>query len=262
MTRFIKALIIINGLIIPMGAAFLLYKVISESFENHDYEPDIIVGKELEQAKNDSIAIQGISYVTPLEIYNSTNLFLPVSVMNYGEAKSLKNENSYKTMGVSSSNRSRDDYSDNYLNVVFLDEDYHVIRQLVDKKASITEVFINRGQYSDRENIDKSVKNIAYKIGFEDSNKDEKLNSLDHHDLFISDLDGNNLVQVTSQREIIDFDFIKSNSELFVRYKDRNEIKDEYKHIKFGRYNISTGTFTELKEIEDKLIDIESKLVR
>jgi hypothetical protein len=260
MSRFIKVLIIINGLIIPTGAAFVLYKVIADSFRSRDHSADIIVGKELEQAKNDSIAIQGISYERPLEIYNSSNLYLPVSVRNYEEAKSLRNGDSFK-FGESRS-KLKVGNSDNFLNVLFLDGDFHVIRQLVDKKASITEIFINPGGYNRENIIDSTVKNIAFQIGFEDTNKDDKLNSLDDHDLYISDLDGSNLRRVTSQKEIMDFDFIKSNTEIFVRYKDRSEMKEEYKHVKFGRYNILTGVFSELKEIEAKLIGIEAKLVR
>jgi len=135
--------------------------------------------------------------------------------MTYEEAKR------YKEIASSAGDISPVAFGNNYLNVIFFDKHYNVIDQLLDKKASITEIFINRGYYGYRENvIDTTVKNIAYSIGFEDTNKDGKLNSLDNHDLYISDLDGSNLTQVSRQIEVVDYQFINSNTEIFIRFKD------------------------------------------
>jgi acyl-CoA hydrolase len=53
---------------------------------------------------------------------------------------------------------------------------------------------------------------------------------------------------------------IFSNNQKFIRYKDRNELRDEYNPLKFGIYDIETIVFKELKEIEDKLRAIETKI--
>ncbi len=256
MNRFIKTLVIINGLIIPICIGYLVYKSFDYNSSGVGYESEsIIVGEELEEAKKDSLALQGLRYESPDEIYNSTNLYLPISVMTYEEVKELKKL-------ASSAGDINISYF-NYFNIIFLDKDYVVIGQLLDKKASITDIFINRGQYAYQERtIDNTVRHITYSIGFDDTNRDGKLNSMDDHDLYISDLDGKNLTQVTQQKELVDYHFINSNSEIFIRFKDRNEIKDEYKYVKFGIYNIGTGTFKELKDLEDKLLNIESKLIR
>ena len=88
--RFIKILIIVNGLIIPIFICFLVYKYLSDYQSGVAYEAEsIIVGEELEKAKADSLALQGISYEAPRQIYNSTNLYLPISVMTYKEAKEI-----------------------------------------------------------------------------------------------------------------------------------------------------------------------------
>lgn len=259
--RFIKALVIVNGVIFPIFFGVILFKVFSKDIAESDYEPDaIIVGDKLEQAKSDTLVLQGLSYETPpQQIYNSTNMYIPISVLTYEEAKKMR-EDSQKA----------GDFNPawfNYFNVLFLDEDYNVIGQLLDKKATISEIIINNGgrgyyDYEGQRTIDKTVKNIAYRIGFEDSNRDGKLNYLDYQDLYISDLNGKNLTQVTSNKNIVDFEFINSNSQIFVRFKERNELRDEYNPLKFGVYNIETKTFNELKEIEKKLTDIESKLIR
>lgn len=260
--KLIRILIIINGTLLPVFIIYYLYKSISENWISNDYQSEsIIVGDKLEEAKRDSLALQGLTYESPVDIYNSTNHYLPVSVMTYEEAKT------YKELVAGAGDINPNALGNNYLNVVFLDSHYRVIGQLLDKKASISEIFINRGQnayrYDEEEKeVDKTVKNIAYSIGFEDSNQDGKLNSLDNHDLYISDLDGKNLKQVTKDINVEEYQFINSNSEIFIRFKDREKIREEYKHIKFGLYHIESGTFSELKEIENKLLEIEKKLVR
>lgn len=258
--KFIRTLVIVNGILFPLFFVFLLYKSFFESSDNYGYgyqAESIIVGEELEKAKIDSLVLQGISYETPpKEIYNSTNMYLPISVLTYEEARQLRDDASRAG-----------DFNPawfNYFNVLFLDKDYNVIGQLLDRKGSVAEITINeRYNYDGEKNtVDESVKNIAYRIGFDDSNKDGKLDYNDDHDLYISDLNGQNLTQVTSNKDIVDFEFIRSNSQIFIRFKDRNGLKDEYNYIKFGIYDIATASFNELKDIEKKLIDIEARLMK
>lgn len=255
MNKLNQTLVTINGIIIPLVIGFSLYNILHKPQYEYQEPESIIVGDELEKAKNDSLVLQGIRYEVPEEIYNSTNFYLPVSVMTYEEAKELRK--------LASSAGDINPSQFNLFNVVFLDKDYKVIGQLLDKKGSISDIRINRGRYDYRDDsIDKTVKNIAYQIGFNDTNSDGKLNSLDDHDLYITDLNGQNLTQVTTKRDIVDYWFTNSNSEIFIRYKDRSNIRDEYKMVKFGVYNITTGTFNELKDLEKKLMDIESQLIK
>lgn len=257
--RFIKTLVIINGIIFPIFFGIIIYKSFVKDTVEYDYEPEaIIVGDKLERAKLDTLALQGLSYETPPQkIYNSTNMYIPISVMTYEEAR--------KTREASEAAGDFNPGWFNYFNVLFLDKDYKVIGQLLDKKATISEIVINEGgqYYYNKENaVDKTVKNIAYRIGFEDTNKDGKLDYMDDQDLYISDLNGQNLTQVTSHMNIVDFEFINSNTQIFIRYMDRNELRDEYNHLKFGIYDIATQSFNELKDIEEKLLEIEAKLIK
>jgi hypothetical protein len=249
--RLIKTLVIINGIIFPIFFGIIIYKLFAKDSVDYDYESEaIMVGDKLEQAKLDTLALQGLSYETPpQEIYNSTNMYIPISVLTYEEAKKMRE--------VSESAGDFNPEWFNYFNVLFLDKDYKVIGQLLDKKATISEIFINNGgrNYYDRSTtIDTTVKNIAYRIGFNDTNSDGKLDYMDDQDLFVSDLNGQNLTQVTSQKDIADFEFINSNSQIFIRYKDRNELRDEYNPLKFGIYDIAKSTLKELNDIEEKLI--------
>jgi hypothetical protein len=258
MNKYIKTIIIINGLLIPVVVIYLIIINFNKDSGLDSYSEDndaVIVGEKLDKAKNDSMALQGINYESPEQVYNSTNYYLPISVMTYEQAKD------YKAM--------RDKAGDispsfsNYYNVLFLDKDYNVIAKLLDKKASITEIRINRGGYNHNDTeIDKTVKNIAYLISFTDSNNDGYLDWKDNHDLYISDLNGLNLMQVTKNLEIIDFNFINANTEIFVKYKERSTIREEYKRNKFGVFKINTAKWIVLKDLDSKLDEIEKSLIK
>jgi len=90
--KFVKALIIINGIIFPIFFGAIIYKLFSKDTVDYDYEPEsIIVGDQLERAKRDTLALQGLSYETPPQkIYNSTNMYIPISVLTYEEAKKMR----------------------------------------------------------------------------------------------------------------------------------------------------------------------------
>ena len=255
MKKFINVLLIINGLIIPVFLSILIYNHFTKTPDETEPEPGgIIVGEEFEQAKRDSLALQGISYDRLLPIYNSTNFYLPISAKTFEEARQL----------VRDQNSAGDFYSGwfNYVNVLFLDKEYGVIGRLLDKKASIEEIKVLGYNHYDDEPIDKTAKNMAYMIGYDDSNKDGTLNYLDDHDLYITDLDGRNLTKATRDIDVLDFTFIKSNSEILIQYSDRSTMRDEYKQVKFAIYKISTGEFKELKAIGDSLNEIEAILLK
>lgn len=79
-----------------------------------------------------------------------------------------------------------------YLNFVFLDADYNCIGKLIDKKASIKYYLIPENEDGKQTN---NVRNIAYLISFNDTNKDGILNGLDNHDLYLSSISGSDLIQ-------------------------------------------------------------------
>ena len=143
-------------------------------------------------------------------------------------------------------------------NVVFLDSNYQVIRNLLDKKAFISDINIPWGG---REKVDRSIQNIAYEIAFEDSNNDGKLNNDDNMDLYISDLDGGNLLQVTKNIDVKSYEFINDHKDLIIRYKERNDEREEHKKVKFAFYNIATSSFKPLLELNNHLEELEKQLI-
>jgi hypothetical protein len=254
-SKFIKFLIILNGIMLPLLVGFGLYRIIVEFFpDKNDFPDGIILGKEFEDAKKDSLALQGLKYYSPVDLYNSKNKYLPISLLTYEEEKEI-----YQTASLAN------DIGDallKYVNVIFLDENYQVITSLLDKKASILEIEPQRNRYRYDENkLDKTVKYIVYQIAFEDSNKDGKLNSGDNHDLYISNLEGGNLTKVTENINIVRFEFINSNSQIFIKYKSRENIREEHKKESFAIYDIETSNFLNMSSINKELDKLEKIII-
>ena len=81
--KFIKFLIIVNGLMLPVLVGFGIFQVSKELFPNRKKFPDgIILGEELKEAKKDSVTLQGLKYYSPRDLYNSKNTYLPISFSN------------------------------------------------------------------------------------------------------------------------------------------------------------------------------------
>ncbi len=253
--KFIKFLIILNGVMLPILLGFGIYQLIKEVFpKSEKIEQGIIIGEELNTAKKDSVALQGLKYYNPIKLHNSKNSYLPISLLTYDEEKRLN-----KLTSMAS------DIGDGllkYVNVIFLDENYQVVTSLLDKKASIFRIEPQRKKYQYKnEEIDKTVKYIGYLIAFDDSNKDGKLNSEDNHDLFLSDLNGKNLKKITDNIDIKRFEFKKSNSQIFIKYTERSNIREEHKKQKFIIYDIKSSKFLNSSSLDKELDKLEKIII-
>lgn len=252
--RLIKFLVILNGLLLPVLLLFALYQITKELYTNKNHYPDgVILGEKLEEAKKDSVALQGLRYYSPISIYNSENKLLKISLLTYQEEKKLKE--------AASVANDIGDPSFNLVNIVFLDKNYQVIGSLVDKKASILKIEFKGNYYYEDKPIDKTYRYIGYLIAFEDTNKDGKLNSKDNHDLYISDLSGKNLKKITNNIDIDSFEFINSNSQIFIHYKERKNIPEEHKKIKFAVYDIIKASFVNLESLNSELDKLEKVII-
>ncbi|MFY0631889.1 MAG: hypothetical protein JXR05_16115 [Flavobacteriaceae bacterium] len=253
--KFIKFLVILNGVLLPIIMFYAIYNITKDMFPAKEkVERGLIIGEELEEAKKDSVALQGLKYYYPNNLYNSTNQYLPISLLTYEEEKNL-----LKTIRVSNDVGS---HFLKYVNVIFLDKNYQTIGSLLDKKASITEI---QPQYKstgyNNEEIDKTVKYIGYLIAFNDSNNDGKLNSSDNHDLYLSDLSGKNLKKVSNDIDVKSFKYIKSNSKIFIEYTARIDMREEHKKKKFAIYDIESSRFLNLSSIDKELDKLEKIII-
>ena len=259
MTKFIKTLIIINGLIIPLVLIIFLGIIIQESARNSPkrFDPDPIKTVNLITKEGDTLVTQGLRYQDPESVYNSTNFIIKVMPKTYDKPRKIESESTiraYRQVEIMGSNEPT-----GYLvNILFLDTNYNYIRRLVDKKASVEQVTIPTDY--DRQKVDTTVKNIGYLIAYEDSNNDKIIDWNDDYDLYISDLDGKNLFQITHDRDINGFEFINQHNDVFISYTDREKIRDEYKITRLAIFNIKTRQLRDLATIDKALRDVQNIL--
>jgi hypothetical protein len=259
MTRFIKTLIIINGLIVPLVLLIFLVIIIQESVRNSPkrFNPDPIKTVNIISKNGDTLVTQGLRYQDPESVYNSTNLIIKVMPKTYDKPRKSESESTiraYREIEIMGSHEP----SGYLVNILFLDANYNYLRRLVDKKASIEQVTIPNGY--DRQNVDTTVRNIGYLIAYEDSNNDKIIDWNDDYDLYISDLDGKNLFQITHDRDIKGFEFINQHNDVFISYTNREKIRDEYKITRFAIFNIKTRQLLDLVTIDKALRDVQNIL--
>ena len=255
MTKFVKTLIVINGILFPVIIIIVTASLlIEQSPRRGRMKPDPVLTENFITKDGDTLIAQGLSYYTPESIYNSTGFLLKVKPKTYKTPKARASNPSNFESGT---------YAmiiptEYYVNVLFLDSNFRITKRLVDRKASIESITIPPG--NDSEEIDTTVKNIAYLIAFEDSNRDKLIDCDDNYDLFISDLKGDNLARVTKDIDIKEFHFINNHQELFISFTERDEIPEEHKIIRFAIYNIELKKLTILTNIDKELNAIQNIL--
>ena len=263
MTKFIKTLIIINGIIIPLVFIAILVTFVGNLIDNNRYRGSEtgVLTKNIFQKDTGFVARQGLDYSSPEFMEGTENYYITISVKTFEKPQTIENR------VTKFSKLNLNEGETNYFNIVFLDKNYRVLRSLLTKKASITELVFAEMDQSLRtdHNIktpgtDPTVKNIAYQIVYEDTNHDGKLDNKDLADLYISGIDGSDLTKVTQNIDIQKVKFFNKNTQLFIEYTDRKDIPEEYKELKFATYNIPEKTLIKLDGITGEISRIKGTL--
>ena len=114
MTKFVKTLIIVNGLLIPIVLLIFLFSLLISEYGHNNYRPDPVMTENLITKDGDTLIAQGLVYDKPESIYNSTNLYIKVSPKTY-ESPKIKSSNFEGGMY-----RQVESY-EYYVNILFLD---------------------------------------------------------------------------------------------------------------------------------------------
>jgi len=251
MTKFLKTLIIVNGLLIPIVLLIFLFSFLINEYGHNNYRPDPVMTENLITKDGDTLMAQGLVYDKPESIYNSTNLYIKVSPKTY---EIPKNKSSNFEGGMY---RQVEPY-EYFINILFLDSRYNLISTLVDQKASITDITIPVN--SESEKIDTTVKNIGYLIAFEDSNKDKIIDRRDNYDLYISDLSGKGLTKVTTNIDVKSFEFINNHKDIFISFTNRQDIPEEHKITRFAIYYLQSKDLKYLTQLDKAITNIQKIL--
>jgi hypothetical protein len=222
--KFIRVLFIINGILVPIFILVVLGSVLYDLTKKD--EPYYLDDNFSEESTERKFSIQNSE---PIKLPNSDLSYITVE-RKYGYEYEFEIENTPNMVRP------------NTVNVLFVNEDLSDFGKLLPENGSIKTMSIEN-RFSKDPNEIKKIEKIAYYIATTDSNNDGIVDSSDQHYLYISDLNGKNLKQI-SERRIRNFMWMNKGKELlltFGRIEDENEIT-------YGIYNIKTE---EIRNVEN-----------
>lgn len=231
--KFIKILIIINGILIPILIIILLTEFVQSKFKENDFD-------------------------SPNVEYSNQNLDLPKlkETIRYSSIQKIPNSDYFIVAKylVLDDKPSYGDYDliipytvpDKTINILFLDKNYNVVRKLLEKDSSIKKMFISKSYLNKEETQDK-LKYLSFYIAKEDTTGDDEINEYDQHYIYVSDLNGENLTKVTD-REINQYQWISEGQELLLQFEEKD--KNDNEKLRYGIYNIEKKSMTNPKSID------------
>jgi hypothetical protein len=254
--KFIKFLIILNGVMLPIFLGFGIYQLVKDFYPRQEItqQRGLSVSDDVETSENELEPLQGLNYSMPDEVYNSTNFLLKVYIEDYT-----------KDSEIVYMYDDRDSYFQSYsnlVNVIFLDKDRQVIRTLLDKKASIKTIGTRRANSDIFGEPLKSYSTITYKIAFEDTNKDGKLNENDDHDLYVSNLSGGDLTQITKGIEVKGWIVYHEEQVIMIRYSERVNKEKKDQEEQFAVYSIKDKTLKPLNGLNNELQKLRATIAK
>ena len=218
--KFIRVLIIINGILIPI---FILYIFGSIIYEKIKKEEPIIWNDDSEFA-NQNIIDFSVQNSEPIEIPNSEFYYVTVE---------KKFQNEYGEIYIDIEN-SPNMVRKNTINILFLNNQKSELGKLLSDNGSITSMSIANRFTTNPEELNQ-IKYIAYYIATKDTNDDGIIDSADQHYVYLSDLNGTNLTKV-SDRKIKSFQWSDQGREMILTF-DQNDNKNDFD---YAIYNIET----------------------
>jgi hypothetical protein len=258
MTKFLKIIWSINGVALLIFFIFVGFTTLKDFFGSSYQEYNGVLidgGEELEDAKKERLLLQGLEYSHPISIYGHRGYLLPIKMRTYETPKSAEDQSDVHTV-----------------NIVFFDRDMLSSHALLDKKAFIKSfrypIHLGFAAESDWDRDpheyrtqDSLLRNIIYLIAFTDSNGDGSLSSEDKSDLYISELDGGDLRQITSGVDVDVYESLSPN-EILISYSKREQVPDEHKTKCFAKYLIKERRLEQLQTLAETLKKIEATLTK
>ena len=93
-------------------------------------------------------------------------------------------------------------------------------------------------------NDENKVGYISYFIADIDTNSDGRIDQKDQHYVYLSDLNGENLQQITD-RNVSQYKWINDNSQLLLTFKNG----ESDSNLEFGVYDVKTGKIEQTKNL-------------
>ena len=226
-SRFLRILLIINGILIPIFILYVLGNVLIEKYNDYSFYNS-------GNSNLESLEIKGPKY----EIKQSSLIGIPSSE-NYLVAEYKKENDKY---GILEEEINLPyEVPKNTFNIIFLDKEFSQIRKLLKNDASIKSMFISNTYLSHNKEMVNKLSRLSFYIATEDTNNDGEINNGDQHYVYVSDLNGENLTKV-SDRKVKQYEWVNENKEILLNFVTENNSEFEY-----GIYNIENKTIKETK---------------
>jgi hypothetical protein len=249
--KSLRILWLVNGLLLFALLLFVGYHAFRQELNSPGFKVDdteIPSPEELkgiiERSGSHNLAEEKIK-----DIPGTSILILPVSWQSKGSGE-VKQCGERFTLAENDVNS----LTNNDVNIIFLDMDYKVINTLLDRRA-----FIHSTASPLLEDVantlNSRIRNLVYLISFSDSNHDGALNECDNSDLYISDVDGSNLVQVTNDVLVRNYKFINNNTEILISFRNRGESVET---TRFAKYQIARETLVEMSDLREELSKVKN----
>lgn len=229
--KFIRTLIIINGILIPIFILYVFGCIVYEKFKK-DVPIELDNNFEFENQNLSNFSIQNSE---PIQIPNSEFYYVTVEKKyqyEYGEID-IDIEHSPNMV------------RQNTINVLFLNKQQSEIGKLLPENGSITSMSVLNRFTENVEEL-KQIKHIAYYIATKDTNEDGIIDSADEHYLYLSDLNGRNLTKV-SDRKIKSFQWSNQGQEMILTFDQKDNDND----FDYAVYNLETKEIRPTKKLNE-----------
>ncbi|PKH49508.1 hypothetical protein CXF68_01860 [Tenacibaculum sp. Bg11-29] len=221
--KFVRFLLIINGILIPIFILFVLGNHFKNKFNSNDEFNELKVVETEYEIKQSSL----------IGIPNSENYLV-------AEYAKIIDDSEFVVEEIEEINLPYE-VPKNTVNLIFLDKNFNQKRRLLKENASIKSMFISNA-YSHNKDMIRKITHLSFYIAVEDSNGDGKIDRRDQHYVYVSDLNGENLIKV-SDRKIKQYEWVNKNKELLLNFKT------ESSKPKYGLYNIENKILSETENI-------------
>ena len=201
--------------------------------------------------------LQTIDFDEFSKIYNSSYSLLRISEIDYEVAKYgsrkivVQNIPATKQLRMVEAPYYRSSYRRNAacINLLFYSEQSMDSRLLVDKIAFISHINYPNSVVDSLQNF------ILYEITFTDTNNDSRLNAEDKGNIFISDLNGTGLKQLTPDTlTVYDYQYNPEHGKIYFKTKALKEsIRKEHIDFQIYTYDLLTNTFVQAEELNQTL---------
>lgn len=231
---------------------------LSNLFQEEELDRGLIVGDIAERAENLNVNLQHLTYESPTRINNTEYFYSPVVVMDKDLPQKTKDMiNSAADISIYMVGAA--------INILFFNEDRTEVRKLLPENGYIGEyrIGIDRYEYSTREY--KSLPFAIYQIALSDDNGDFRINDKDMMPYYLSDLDGNNLRQITPDTlNLSNVWFSDNYNEIYFDHvevdKNKPLVYEGYyeKTRTVYYYNLKTNEFNRFDALQNEFNDIQN----